>query len=142
MRILFFTLIMLMSRLSAQDPAFFEEDISDSLIDEENKETMRTMMIWKLTEGASHKTDVTNASRTMLFNIEEQKWDEDLLNLFGIPRSMLPEVCDNVFDFGTTNVLGGEVSIGGVAGDQQAALIGQCCVSLERLRVRMELVAS
>ena len=54
---------------------------------------------------------------------------------------MLPEVCDNVFDFGTTNVLG-EVSIGGVAGDQQAALIGQCCVSLERLRVLMELVAS
>ena len=90
--------------------------------------TIDTYLIWKLTEGASHKTDVTNASRTMLFNIEEQKWDEDLLNLFGIPRSMLPEVCDNVFDFGTTNVLGGEVSIGGVAGDQQAALIGQCCV--------------
>ena len=85
-------------------------------------------MIWKLSEEASHKTDVTNASRTMLFNIEEQKWDEDLLNLFEIPRSMLPEVCDNVFDFGTTSVLGGEVSIGGVAGDQQAALIGQCCV--------------
>ena len=90
--------------------------------------TIDTYLIWKLTEGASHKTDVTNASRTMLFNIEEQKWDEDLLNLFEIPRSMLPEVCDNVFDFGITNVLGGEVSIGGVAGDQQAALIGQCCV--------------
>ena len=90
--------------------------------------TIDSYLIWKLTEGASHKTDVTNASRTMLFNIEEQKWDEDLLNLFGIPRSMLPEVCDNVFDFGTTSVLGGEVSIGGVAGDQQAALIGQCCV--------------
>ena len=64
----------------------------------------------------------------LLFGIEEQKWDEDLLNLFEIPRSMLPAVCDNVFDFGTTSVLGGEVSIGGVAGDQQAALIGQCCV--------------
>ena len=90
--------------------------------------TIDSYLIWKLSGGKSHKTDVTNASRTMLFNIEEQKWDEDLLNLFEIPRSMLPEVCDNVFDFGTTSVLGGEVSIGGVAGDQQAALIGQCCV--------------
>ena len=90
--------------------------------------TIDSYLIWKLSGGMSHKTDVTNASRTMLFNIEEQKWDEDLLNLFAIPRSMLPEVCDNVFDFGTTSVLGGEVSIGGVAGDQQAALIGQCCV--------------
>ena len=90
--------------------------------------TIDSYLIWKLSGGMSHKTDVTNASRTMLFNIEEQKWDEDLLNLFEIPRSMLPEVCDNVFDFATTSVLGGEVSIGGVAGDQQAALIGQCCV--------------
>ena len=90
--------------------------------------TVDSYLIWKLSGGKSHKTDVTNASRTMLFNIEEQKWDEDLLNLFEIPRSMLPAVCDNVFDFGTTSVLGGEVSIGGVAGDQQAALIGQCCV--------------
>ena len=90
--------------------------------------TIDSYLIWKLSGGMSHKTDVTNASRTMLFNIEEQKWDEDLLNLFEIPRSMLPEVCDNVFDFGTTSLLGGEVSIGGVAGDQQAALIGQCCV--------------
>ena len=90
--------------------------------------TIDSYLIWKLSGGKSHKTDVTNASRTMLFNIEEQKWDEDLLNLFEIPRSMLPAVCDNVFNFGTTSVLGGEVSIGGVAGDQQAALIGQCCV--------------
>ena len=90
--------------------------------------TIDSYLTWKLSGGKSHKTDVTNASRTMLFNIEEQKWDEDLLNLFEIPRSMLPAVCDNVFDFGTTSVLGGEVSIGGVAGDQQAALIGQCCV--------------
>ena len=90
--------------------------------------TIDCYLIWKLSGGMSHKTDVTNASRTMLFNLEEQKWDEDLLNLFKIPRSMLPEVCDNVFDFGTTSLLGGEVSIGGVAGDQQAALIGQCCV--------------
>ena len=90
--------------------------------------TIDSYLIWKLSGGKSHKTDATNASRTMLFNIEEQKWDEDLLNLFEIPRSMLPAVCDNVFNFGTTSVLGGEVSIGGIAGDQQAALIGQCCV--------------
>jgi glycerol kinase len=72
-------------------------------------------------------TDVTNASRTMLFNIIDQKWDEELLGLFEIPSNMLPQVCDNVADFGITNVLGGEIAIGGIAGDQQAALIGQCC---------------
>ena len=63
----------------------------------------------------------------MLFNIVEQKWDDDLLDVFEIPRQILPEVCDNDHNFGITEVLGGEVSIGGVAGDQQAALIGQCC---------------
>ena len=63
----------------------------------------------------------------MLFNIEEQEWDEDLLNLFQVPKKMLPEVCDNVHNFGFTRILGGEITIGGVAGDQQAALIGQCC---------------
>ena len=63
----------------------------------------------------------------MLFNIAEQQWDNDLLDIFEIPRQILPEVCDNVSDYGMTEVLGGEVGIGGVAGDQQAALIGQCC---------------
>ena len=63
----------------------------------------------------------------MLFNIAEQQWDDDLLEIFEIPRQILPEVCDNVSDYGMTEILGGEVSIGGVAGDQQAALIGQCC---------------
>ena len=63
----------------------------------------------------------------MLFNIQEQEWDEDLLNLFEVPKKMLPEVCDNVHNFGFTTILGGEITIGGVAGDQQAALIGQCC---------------
>ena len=63
----------------------------------------------------------------MLFNIVEQQWDDGLLDIFEIPRQILPEVCDNVSDYGMTEVLGGEVSIGGVAGDQQAALIGQCC---------------
>ncbi len=89
--------------------------------------TIDTFLIWKLTEGRCHKTDITNASRTMLFNIAEQKWDDDLLDVFEIPRQILPEVCDNVSDYGITEVLGGEVSIGGGAGDQQAALIGQCC---------------
>jgi glycerol kinase len=82
-----------------------------------------------MTDGKQHLTDVTNASRTMLFNITQDKWDESLLDLFSVPRSMLPEVCDNVHDFGVTNILGGEINIGGVAGDQQAALIGQCCFS-------------
>ncbi len=89
--------------------------------------TIDTFLIWKLTEGRCHKTDITNASRTMLFNIAEQQWDDDLLEIFEIPRQILPEVCDNVSDYGMTEILGGEVSIGGVAGDQQAALIGQCC---------------
>ena len=89
--------------------------------------TVDTYLIWKLTEGRSFKTDVTNASRTMLFNIKEQEWDEDLLDLFQVPKKMLPEVCDNVHNFGFTSILGGEITIGGVAGDQQAALIGQCC---------------
>ncbi len=91
--------------------------------------TIDTFLIWKMTEGRHHLTDVTNASRTMLFNIKQEKWDESLLDLFQVPMSMLPEVCDNVYDFGVTKILGGDVSIGGVAGDQQAALIGQCCFS-------------
>ena len=61
------------------------------------------------------------------FNIEEEKWDPELLDLFDVPPNILPEVCENVSDFGSTKILGGQVNIGGVAGDQQAALIGQCC---------------
>ena len=89
--------------------------------------TIDTYLIWKLTEGRSHMTDITNASRTMLFNILEEDWDQELLDLFEVPRSMLPVVCENASDFGRTKLLGGEINIGGVAGDQQAALIGQCC---------------
>lgn len=87
--------------------------------------TIDTYLIWKLTGGKSHKTDVTNASRTMLFNIKTQEWDSDLLKLFNIPGSILPEVCSCVDDFGVME--GTSISIGGVAGDQQAALIGQAC---------------
>lgn len=91
--------------------------------------TVDSYLLWKLTGGKSHATDITNASRTMLYNIVEQKWDADLLKLFDIPASLLPEVKDNVCDFGMTdkNILGYEISIGGMAGDQQAALIGQGC---------------
>ncbi|MDA7601432.1 glycerol kinase GlpK [Gammaproteobacteria bacterium] len=89
--------------------------------------TVDSFLVWKLTGGKEHKTDATNASRTMLFNIAENSWDVELLNLFKIPESMLPEVCDNVHDYGVTNLFGGSIAIGGAAGDQQAALIGQCC---------------
>ena len=89
--------------------------------------TIDSFLIWKLTKGRDHKTDVSNASRTMLYNIETNKWDEELLSLFNIPSNLLPTVCDNAYDFGYTELLGGKVSIGGVAGDQQSALIGQCC---------------
>ena len=89
--------------------------------------TIDSFLVWKLTGGKEHKTDATNASRTMLFNIAENSWDSELLDLFKIPENMLPEVCDNVHDYGATSLFGGSISIGGMAGDQQAALIGQCC---------------
>lgn len=89
--------------------------------------TIDTFLMWRLTGGRVHATDATNASRTLLFNIHTQQWDDDLLKMFSIPRSMLPEVLDCAADFGVANneSLGGDVPICGVAGDQQAALIGQ-----------------
>lgn len=91
--------------------------------------TVDSWLIWRLTNGAVHATDATNASRTMLFNIHRQEWDEDLLKLFDVPASMLPEVKDCAAHFGTVapEYLGAEVPILGVAGDQQAATIGQAC---------------
>lgn len=91
--------------------------------------TVDSYMLWQLTNGAVHATDVTNASRTMLYNIVEQRWDSELMSLFNIPASLLPEVKDSVAAFGSTDasMLGMEIPIGGVAGDQQAALIGQGC---------------
>jgi glycerol kinase len=89
--------------------------------------TVDSFLVWKLTGGKEHKTDATNASRTMLFNIADNSWDSELLDLFKIPENMLPEVCDNVHNYGATSVFGGSIGIGGMAGDQQAALIGQCC---------------
>lgn len=91
--------------------------------------TTDCFLIWRLTNGQVHATDATNASRTLLFNIKTQQWDEELLALFNIPASMLPEVKNSADDFGTSDadVLGQAIRITGVAGDQQAALVGQAC---------------
>ena len=89
--------------------------------------TVDTWLIWKLTEGKVHATDRTNASRTMLFNINTMDWDDELLALFDIPRAMLPEVKSSGEIFGYANLGGEEIPIAGVAGDQQAALFGQAC---------------
>jgi glycerol kinase len=91
--------------------------------------TIDSFLIWRLTAGKRHVTDATNASRTLLFNIHEQRWDSELLELMSIPPSLLPEVLDCAADFGTTSndLLGAEIAIAGVAGDQHAALIGQAC---------------
>ncbi len=91
--------------------------------------TIDTWLIWNLTGGKIHATDYSNASRTMLFNINTLTWDEELLEIFNIPASMLPEVLPSSHVFGYTDpsLLGAEIAIAGVAGDQQAALFGQCC---------------
>lgn len=89
--------------------------------------TVDSWLLWKFSGGKVHATDITNASRTLLYNIAEQKWDEDLLALFNIPAAMMPEVRDNVDDFTRADIAGQSVVIGGMAGDQQAALIGQGC---------------
>ncbi|MGI6229993.1 MAG: glycerol kinase GlpK [Tractidigestivibacter sp.] len=91
--------------------------------------TVDTWLVWVLTGGLVHATDVTNASRTMLYNIHEGCWDKDLLDLFGIPESMMPEVRRSSGPFGETSYPGipAGIPIMGVAGDQQAALFGQCC---------------
>ena len=89
--------------------------------------TVDTWLVWKLTGGKSHVTDYTNASRTMLFNINTLDWDDELLSLFDIPRSMLPQVKSSGEFFGCANVGGVEIPIAGIAGDQQSALFGQCC---------------
>jgi len=93
--------------------------------------TVDSWLIWKLTNGKRHVTDVTNAARTMLFNIHSQQWDSDLLAMLDIPRAMMPEVLPSSADFGMTDaaITGVAIPIGGVAGDQQSALFGQACFS-------------
>lgn len=93
--------------------------------------TIDSFLLWRLTGGKVHATDATNASRTMLLNIHSGTWDDELLKLFNIPRSILPEVRDCCADFGTTapDLFGASIPILGIAGDQQAATIGQGCFS-------------
>ena len=89
--------------------------------------TVDSWLLWNLTAGTNHATDATNASRTMLYNIHQGNWDKELLALFNIPSSVLPEVKDCATEYGVTNLLGGEIPILGIAGDQHAATIGQAC---------------
>jgi glycerol kinase len=91
--------------------------------------TVDSFLLWRLTEGAVHATDATNASRTLLCGILAGTWHDELLALFRIPRAMLPEILDSAGVFGTTQLFGGAIPVRGVAGDQQAALIGQGCLS-------------
>ncbi|KAA0968523.1 glycerol kinase GlpK [Aureimonas fodinaquatilis] len=91
--------------------------------------TVDSFILWRLTGGRVHATDATNASRTLLFNINRNEWDEDLLRLFSIPEALLPDVKDCAADFGTTDpdLFGVAIAICGIAGDQQAATVGQAC---------------
>lgn len=94
--------------------------------------TIDSWLIWNLTGGKTHVTDVSNASRTMMYNIHDLKWDEELLTLFGIPKSMLPEVKSSSEVYGETagNILAAKLPIAGIAGDQQSALFGQMCTEV------------
>ena len=96
--------------------------------------TMDSWLLWNLTEGKSHATDATNASRTMLYNIHQGEWDEELLSLFDVPRSLLSEVKDCAAEFGSTGLLGGNIAILGMAGDQHAAMLGQACFETGMLK--------
>lgn len=98
--------------------------------------TVDSWLIWKLTGGKVHATDYSNASRTMVYNIHTLDWDDELLELFDIPRSMMPDVMPSSTIFGYTDesVMGNKIAIGGVAGDQQAALFGQCCFEKGELK--------
>jgi glycerol kinase len=91
--------------------------------------TVDCYLLWRLTAGRVHATDATNASRTLLFNIHTGQWDEELLKILRVPRSMLPEVrdCSHAYGESTPDLFGGAIAISGIAGDQQAATIGQAC---------------
>ena len=92
--------------------------------------TIDSYLLWRLTGGALHATDVTNASRTLLFNIEQRAWDDELLEYFAIPKSILPQVLPNTSDFGEiqAKILGVGIPISAMVGDQQSSLVGQACV--------------
>ncbi|KIT16542.1 glycerol kinase GlpK [Jannaschia aquimarina] len=89
--------------------------------------TVDSFLIWRMTEGKSHVTDATNACRTMLSNLSTGEWDADICKMLDVPIGMLPKVLDSAADFGTTDILGPSIPILGVAGDQQAATVGQAC---------------
>ena len=91
--------------------------------------TVETWLIWRLTRGKVHVTDYSNASRTLMFNIRELKWDQEILDILGIPECMLPKPVPSscVYGMADSSFFGGEIPIGGAAGDQQAALFGQTC---------------
>ena len=91
--------------------------------------TVDCFLLWRLSGGTVHATDATNAARTLLFDIHRQDWDDELLALFRVPRALLPEVCDNAGAFGGTaaELFGAPIAVAGMAGDQQAATIGQAC---------------
>src|SRR5262249_50254831 len=93
--------------------------------------TVDTFLLWRLTGGRVHATDATNASRTLLYDIHEGRWSETLCQLLRVPRTMLPEVLDCSAEFGTTvpEIFGAPIAIRGIAGDQQAATVGQACFS-------------
>jgi glycerol kinase len=96
--------------------------------------TVESWLIWKLSNGARHVTDATNASRTLLMRLDSCEWDADLLALFGVPAAILPEITDCAGDLATTALLGGVTPITGSAGDQQAAAIGQACLATGQLK--------
>ncbi len=89
--------------------------------------TIDTWLLWNLTKGKSHLTDISNASRTMIFDSQKEKWSDEILKLFKIPKKILPTVVENAYDFGSTKLFGDAIPIGGMAGDQQSATIGQAC---------------
>ena len=107
------------------------DNVKDSLEEAKNGKicfgTIDTWLLWKLTNGKEHKTDFTNASRTLIFNIDTKTWDDDLLNLLNIPKSILPRVCNSshIFGYTDTSLLHSSIPITGIAGDQQSALFGQ-----------------
>lgn len=119
---------------SASKIAWILNNVSQARIEAERGNlafgTIDCFLLWRLTAGKIHATDATNASRTALFNIHTQQWDDELLHLFEIPKSILPEVKDNCADFGVTapELFDGAIPIAAMAGDQQAALIGQACI--------------
>jgi glycerol kinase len=121
------------SYFSATKIAWLLENVPGARVQADKGElafgTMDSWLMWQLTGGALHATDVTNASRTMLFNVHDNRWDAELLKIFGVPESLLPKVLPSSAHYGETvaSLLGAPIVIGGVAGDQQAALFGQAC---------------